>query len=149
MKIKAITHFLIGIVISFTIEIVVMTIAVLIAGGVAIPVSMIWQAFALAISCSIVGTIFSSDKLSFLLQAIFTYVFSLTTVLLFSFLFHWESMSDGIFTGISYFVIIIGLFTTGYSVTMLLTFILQNKKKKIMNEKLAEFKEKSKSIPER
>lgn len=149
MKIKAISHFLIGIVISFTIEILVMTIAVLIAGGDAIPVSMIWQAFALAFSCSIVGTIFSSDKLSFLLQAIFTYVFSLTTVLLFSFLFHWESMSDGIFTGISYFVIIIGLFTTGYSVTMLLTFILQNKKKKIMNEKLAEFKEKSKSIPER
>lgn len=149
MKNRAISHFLIGIVISFTIEIVVMTTAVLMAGGDTIPVSMIWQAFALAISCSIVGTIFSSDKLSFLLQAIFTYAFSLTTVLLFSFLFRWDSMSDGIFTGISYFVIIIGLFTTGYSVTMLLTFILQNKKKKIMNEKLAEFKEKSKSIPER
>ncbi len=143
MKKRVLSHFITGIMISFTIEILVMTLAVLFAGGDSLPVSMICQAFALAACCSVIGTIFSSDKLSFRMQVIFTYVFSLITVLFFSYTFHWEGMGDGIFTGTSFLVIIITLFTVGYSITMTITWLSHKKMKKRMNDKLTEYKQKA------
>lgn len=148
MKKRVFSHFIIGIMISFTIEILVMTSAVLFAGGDTLPVIMNCQAFGLAICCSVIGTIFRSDKLSFKLQVIFTYVFSLITVLVFSYTFHWDGMGGGIFTGTSFLVIIIVLFTVGYSVTMAITWLYQQKMKKRLNDKLAEYQQKARIIEE-
>ncbi len=141
MKKRMLSHFIIGIVTSFTIEILVMTLAVAMAGSDTIPVSMIGQAFALAISCSLIGAVFSADRLNLILQTVFTYIFSLATVLLFSLMFQWNSMGEGIFNGKSFFAIMVGLFTLGYIITMAFTWEYQKKKNKLMNEKLAEYKE--------
>jgi len=146
MKIRRISHFLIGVVISFSIEILVMTLAVATTGSETILVSMIGQAFLLAICCALVGAICCADRLSFLLQAVLTYIFALATVLLFSWMFHWNNLSDGIFKGRSFFVLLFVLFTLSYTVTMLFTWIYQKKKKKLMNDKLAKYKETA--IPE-
>ncbi len=143
MKKRAISHFFMGTVLAFSIEILVMTFAVLLEGGESMPVIMNVEAFALAVCCSVIGTVFNSNRLSFLVQAVLTYVFSLATVLLFAFMFHWESMGHGFFAGKSLIILVIVLFTVGYSVTMTVTFFTQKRKQKRMNEKLAEYQKKS------
>jgi len=141
MKFRSVSHFMIGVVISFTIEILVMTLAVVMTGSDTILVSMIGQAFLLSICCALVGAVCSADRLSFLLQAVLTYIFALSTVLLFSWMFKWNSLNDGIFKGKSFFVILFVLFTLCYSITMLFTWVYQKKKKKLLNDKLTEYKE--------
>lgn len=141
MKNKSGLHFMIGIFFSFTIEILVMTLSVVMTGGDEVPVSLIGQAFALAVSCALIGVVCCTDRLSFLLQAVFTYIFALATVLLFSLMFHWNNMGEGILKGNSFFVVLFVLFTLSYSVTMSITWVYQKKKKKLMNDKLAEYKE--------
>ena len=141
MKNKSSLHFMIGIFFPFTIEILVMALAVVMTGGNTIPVSMIGQAFALAVSCALIGVVCSTDRLSFLLQAVFTYIFALATVLLFSLLFHWNHLGEGLLKGNSFFVVLFVLFTLSYSVTMSITWGYQKRKKKLMNDKLAEYKE--------
>jgi hypothetical protein len=141
MKKRMASHFFIGIVISFTIEILVMAFATALGGQGTIAVSLIGQAFALSICCALVGTICSADRLSFFMQAVFTYILALATVLLFSFVFDWGNMGEGIFNGNSFIVMLIILFTISYSITMLFTWVYQKKKKKLMNDKLAKYKE--------
>lgn len=141
MKKRAIAHFMNGIMISFTIEMIVITLAVLVGGGDSLPVSLICQVFGLAVSCAVIGTIFYSDKLSFRMQTVFTYIFTLITVLAFAYTFQWEGMGDGLFTGTSFLVIIISLFTVGYSLTMTFIWLYQKKMKKQLNDKLTEFQQ--------
>ena len=141
MKNRSSLHFVIGILFSFTIEILVMTFSVVMTGDEMIPVSLIGQAFALAVSCALIGLVCCTDRLSFLLQAVFTYIFALATVLIFSLMFHWNNMGEGILKGNSFFVVLFVLFTLSYIVTMSITWVYQQKKKKLMNDKLAEYKE--------
>ena len=145
MKKRAIAHFMNGIMISFTIEVIVITLAVLVGGGDSLPISLICQVFGLAISCAVIGTIFYSDKLSFRMQTVFTYIFTLITVLAFAYTFQWEGMGDGLFAGTSFLLIIITLFTIGYSITLTITWFYQKKMKKRMNDKLTEFQQKSRN----
>ncbi len=141
MSKRAIISFFAGLVISYTIEILVMTFAVVLAGQESIPVFMIVEAFGLAACCSLIGAVFSSDKLSFLLQAALTYIFSFVVIILFSFMFKWYDLGHGMFKGKSFFVIIIGLFTIGYILILLIRWVIQKKRMKLMNAKLTEYKE--------
>jgi hypothetical protein len=143
---KSIIHLLIGIVISFTIEILVMTIAVVITGGTTLPVSLIMQGFALAVCCSLIGTIFSSERLDFRIQTVLTYMFSLFILLLFTVMFRWYESGSGILQGKSFFGLVILLFTIGYGATMFLRWKQQKRNTKIFNEKLLDFKESFKQL---
>ncbi len=142
MNKKSLINFLIGLVVSYTIEILVMTITIAFSGRDSIPVFMIIEAFGLAACCAFIGAVFSSDKLNYYLQVILTYIFSFIVIILFSFMFRWYDMGHGMFKGRSFFVIIISLFTFGYILILLLKEVIQRKRVKLINEKLAEYKEK-------
>ena len=55
---RAVLNFFAGLVISYTIEILVMTLAVILTGGASVPVFMLMEGFALAACCSLIGVFF-------------------------------------------------------------------------------------------
>jgi hypothetical protein len=145
MNNSKVVQFIAGLALAFSIEILVMSIAVAVSGASSIPVFLIFEAFGLAISCSIMGAVFSSDKLTFLTQGILTFIFSYSAVILFSFMFHWYELSDGYLSGKRYFIVLTILFTVFYSLTMTLRGIYLYRTKKKLNEKLIEYKRKANS----
>ncbi|GEM_PF-1275089 len=144
MNKRIIINFFVALVISYTIEILVMALTVVLTGGDSIPVSMIAEAFGLAVCCSVIGAVFSADRLSFLLQAVLTYVFSFLVIIIFSFMFRWYDLGEGILKGKSFFAIILGLFTVGYVLVLCIKGAIQKKNMKLMNEKLTKYKESNK-----
>lgn len=140
MNNSKINQFFTGLAISFTIEILVMSLAVAFIGSGSIPVYMIFEGFGLAVCCAVIGAIFSSDKLSNVTQVIVTFIFSYTAVILFSLMFHWYNLSDGFFQGKWYFILLTLLFTVFYVLTTVISGIYQYRMKKNMNKKLAEYK---------
>ncbi len=145
---RAVINFFAGLVISYTIEVLVMTLAVILTGESSVPVFMLMEGFALAVCCSLIGAFFSADRLGFLLQAVLTYISSFAVIMIFCFMFKWYDMGPDILRGKSFFGIIIGLFTAGYIITMLIRMSFQKKSMKQMNEKLMEYKEKHKKRKE-
>lgn len=140
---KRIIYVLLGIVISFTIAILVMTLAVILTGGSTLPVSLIMQGFALSVCCTLIGTIFSSERLGFMIQAVLTYIFSLFILLLFTVMFRWYESGEGILHGKSFFGVIILLFTLGYGASMFIRRYQQKRDTKVFNDKLLDYKEKN------
>ncbi len=138
---RAVLNFFAGLVISYTIEVLVMTLAIILTGEASVPVFMLIEGFALAVCCSLIGVLFSADRLSFLLQAVLAYISSFAVIMIFSFMFKWYELGPDILNGKSFFGVIIGLFTAGYIITMLIKMSLQKKSMKRMNEKLMEYKE--------
>ncbi|WMJ89314.1 DUF3021 family protein [Anaerocolumna sp. MB42-C2] len=138
---KILLNFLFGLVISYTIEILVMAVAVILSGLDSIPVFMIIEAFGLAACCSFIGAVFSSNRLNYYLQVVLTYIFTFIVIISFSLMFRWYDNGQGIFGGKSFFIIIISLFTTGYIIILLIKGVIQRKRVKLMNTKLAEYKE--------
>ena len=145
---RAVCNFFAGLVISYTIEVLVMTLAVILTGEASVPVFMLMEGFALAACCSLIGAFFSADRLSFPLQAVLTYISSFAVIMIFSFMFKWYELGPDILNGKSFFGVIIGLFTAGYIITMLIRRSLQKKSMIRMNEKLMEYKENNKKRKE-
>lgn len=145
---RAVINFFTGLVISYTIEVLVMTLAVMLTGGASVPVFMLIEGFAMAACCSLIGAFFSADRLGFLLQAVLTYISSFAVIMIFSYMFKWYELGPDIINGKSFFGVIIGLFTTGYIIIILIRTLLQKKSMKQMNEKLMEYKENNKKRKE-
>ena len=137
---KLISNFLFGLVISYTIEMLVMAIAIILSGLDFIPALMIVEAFGLAACCSFIGAVLASNRLNYYLQVVLTYIFTFILIISFSLKFRWYDNGQGILGGKSFFIIIISLFTTGYIIILLIKGAIQRKKVKLMNTKLAEYK---------
>lgn len=133
-------NFLAGLVISYTIEVLVMTLTVIITGGKSVPVYILLEGFGLAVCTSLIGAVFSADRLSFWFQAVLTYIFTFAVILIFFFMFKWYDTGHGIFNGKSLFVVIIGLFTVMYIIIILIRSVVQKKSTELMNAKLTEYK---------
>ncbi|MFU0828820.1 MAG: DUF3021 domain-containing protein [Lachnoclostridium sp.] len=144
MKKKVVINFLAGLVISYTIEVLVMTVSVIIAGSHNVPVYMLMEGFALAACCSLIGAVFTSDRLSFLMQSLLTYFSVLAIIIIFSIMCRWYDNEPEELKGKSFFIVIISLFTIIYILIIGIRLALQKKDTKLMNEKLTEYKEKNK-----
>lgn len=141
MKNRILINFFAGLVISYTIEVLVICIAVILDGEQAMPVAILLEAFGLAACCSLIGAVFSSEKLSFLVQVSVSYLFAFLVIVIFLLGFKWYDLGEGILKGKSLFALVIGLFTFFYIIIVLLRLFFQKKKMKLMNEKLTEYKE--------
>jgi hypothetical protein len=141
MKSRVFINFFMGLVISYTIEVLIISLAVILDGKHVIPAAILIEAFGLAACCSLIGAVFSSEKLNFLVQVTLSYIFAFLVIVFFCLGFKWYDYGDGIFKGRSLFALVIGLFTFFYMVIVLLRLFLQKKKMKFMNEKLTEYKE--------
>lgn len=141
MKNRILINFFAGLVISYTIEVLVICIAVILDGKQVMPVAILLEAFGLAACCSLIGAVFSSEKLSFLVQVSVSYLFAFLVIVIFLLGFKWYDLGEGIFKGKSMFALVIGLFTFFYLIIVLLRLYFQKKKMKLLNEKLTEYKE--------
>ncbi|WFR55890.1 DUF3021 family protein [Anaerocolumna sp. AGMB13025] len=141
MKNRILINFFAGLVISYTIEVLVICIAVILDGKQVMPVAILLEAFGLAACCSLIGAVFSSEKLSFLVQVSVSYLFAFLVIVIFLLGFKWYDLGEGLLKGKSMFALVIGLFTFFYLIIVLLRLYFQKKKMKLLNEKLTEYKE--------
>jgi type VI protein secretion system component VasK len=139
---KMLSDFFLGILISFTISVLIITMVYTFHEGSNIPVLLIWQSLGLSTLCSLINLVYRMEKLSFLLQSLLGYILTTLTIVFCGMQFDWYDLG-----GTNYnkpIVIIISFFI--YSLFYLFTWIIiwqSNKaKKRKMNNKLKEYKQK-------
>ena len=142
MKKQTLGYFVLGIMIAFTIAI--LTESVILAAGfetAMVPVSMIWQSFALAVICSLINLVYQSERLKFVWKSIIGYVLTTAAIMTCILVFGWMGIGgsniDLTYAGSVMFIVS----TLSYLVTWLIIWRVNKAKAKKLNEKLNEYKQ--------
>ena len=90
MKNNKIKYFFLGIMIAFSISVIIISAVMTIASDSGmVPVSLIWQALLLSALCSLINLVYQSEKIKFVWQSIIAYVFTTVTIMSCSMIFDW------------------------------------------------------------
>lgn len=143
MKNEKLKDFTLGILIAFTIAILIISLVLTIAGGeTAIPTALVWESLVLSILCSLINLVYRLDKLSFLWRSVIGYIFTSTVIMACSFIFDWYTFGGCNFkTPIASFLFfaVVSLF---YLLTWIIIWHINKMKKMKLNDKLREYKQK-------
>jgi FlaA1/EpsC-like NDP-sugar epimerase len=139
---KILSDFFLGILISFTVSVLfITTVYTFSEGSGSIPVIFVWQSLVLSMSCSLINLVYRMENIRFLTQSILGYLLTTATIMTCGFLFGWYN-----FWGNNFKRLVILIAFLIYSIFYLFTWIIiwqANKaKKRKMNGKLREYKQK-------
>ncbi len=139
MKKETVQYFFLGILIAFTISVIIIA-AVMTFAEENVPVVMIWESLILAALCSFINLVYRSEKLKFIWQSLIAYILTTGTITLCGVIFNWydyplESVSKPSFILISFCV-----YSLFYLVTWLIIWRIAKAKEKDLNNKLKEYK---------
>lgn len=143
MKKITIQFFFLGLIIAFTISILTVSVIMgVTTENATIPVNFVWQSFTLSALCSLINLVYRSEKLSFAWQSLLGYLLTTTTIITCGLIFHWygygeDSWGRGFFTFILFFIC-----SLCYLVTWIIIYKITQSKKRELNDKLREYKEK-------
>jgi hypothetical protein len=137
---KMLSDFFLGLLISFTISVLFITIVYSVEKGSNIPVLLVWQSLGLSTLCSLINLVYRMEKLSFLCQSVLGYILTTLTIMFCGLQFGWYGLGGNNFN--KPIMILISFFI--YSIFYLFTWIIiwqSNKaKKRKMNDKLKAYK---------
>jgi hypothetical protein len=142
MKKKLLMDFFLGILISFTISALFITSVYTFSGESTIPVHLIWQSLGLSTLCSLINLIYRMDNLSFLLQSILGYFLTTATIMTYGVLFGWYKFWDYNSKKTLLPLILFLICSLFYFFTWLIIWQVNKAKKRKMNNKLKEYKQK-------
>lgn len=135
--------FFLGLMIAFTISVLIVSVVIAITTDTAmIPVSLIWQAFVLSILCSLINLVYRSEKLKFVWQSIIGYILTTATLISCGLVFGWYSYGGNRFDRASFVLISFLVYSLFYLMTWIIIWQIAKVKKKELNDKLNEYKQK-------
>lgn len=139
---QTIQHFFLGLLIAFTISILILSAVMAIATDEAvISVELVWQSFILASLCSLINLVYRSEKLKFLWQSIIGYVLTTTTIITCGLVFGWYSYGFNTLDKTSFILLSYLVYSLFYLVTWVIIWNITKAKQKELNEKLMEYKQ--------
>lgn len=137
-----IQHFFLGIMIAFTISIILLSIIMsTIFETFSVPVSLIGQSFVLSTLCSLINLVYRSEKLKFLWQSLIGYVLTVGTIIACGLIFGWYRFGGESQNQATYILISFVVYSLFYLATWLIIWRISIKNKKELNEKLIEYKQ--------
>lgn len=141
MKIT-IQHFFLGLMIAFTISVLMLSGIMLLAFDTAsVPVSMIGQSLILSALCSLINLVYRSEKLKFLWQSLLGYVLTVGTIITCGLIFDWYQFSGNPQNQTGYILISFVVYSLFYLATWIIIWRLSVTRKKALNEKLMAYKQ--------
>ena len=143
MKRQTIQYFFTGLMICFTVAVLILSAVTAIAtdAGV-ISVSLIWQAFVLSILCSMINLVYRSEKLKFVWQSIIGYILTTATIMACGFTFGWYSYGGNHFNRTGFVLISFLIYSLFYLVTWMIIWRVTTAREKELNYKLDQYKQK-------
>ena len=143
MKKQTIQYFFIGLLIAFTISVLILSavIAIVTDTGM-ISVTLIWQSFILSILCSLINLVYRSETLEFIWQSIIGYILTSATITTCGLVFGWYSYGGNSFDRTSFVLISFLVYSLFYLFTWIIIWKITKSKKKELNNKLKEYKQK-------
>lgn len=142
MKKELLSDFLLGILISFTISALFITIVYSFSENRAIPVLLIWQSLGLSIVCSLINLVYRMENIEFLSQSILGYLLTTSALMICGFLFGWYNFFRDFFNKPVIIFISFLIYSIFYLFTWLIIWQANKAKKRKMNDKLREYKRK-------
>lgn len=143
MKNITIQFFFLGLMIAFTLSVLIVSVVmVMISDTAMIPVSLIWQTFVLSILCSLINLVYRSEKLKFVWQSIIGYILTTATIISCGLIFGWYGHGGNSFDRISFVLISFLVYSSFYLITWIIIWQIAKAKKKELNDKLKEYKQK-------
>lgn len=142
MKKQSLEYFLLGVLIAFTIAILMQS-AILAAAAenAAVPVRMVWQSLLLSVMCSMINLVYQSEKLKFVWKSIIGYILTTSVIIICSLAFGWLSFGGKSFDTVDTIVALFTLCSLFYLVTWLIIWQANKAKARKLNEKLNEYKQ--------
>lgn len=142
MKKETIQYFFLGILIAFTLAILIITGILTLAGdGEMIPTALIWQSLLLSVICSLVNMIYRSEKLKFIWRSIIAYFLTTAVITTYSMIGGWCSYGANNTDKIRILFILILIFSLCYFITWLFIWRIAKAREKELNTRLMEYKQ--------
>lgn len=139
---KTIQFFFLGLMIAFTIAIIIVSIIIAITSDTAmIPISLIWQTFILSMLCSLINLVYQSEKLKFVWQSIIGYILTTATIISCGLIFGWYGYGGNSLNRTSFILISFLVYSLCYLITWIIIWQIAKAKKKVLNDKLKEYKQ--------
>lgn len=143
MKKQTIQYFFLGILIAFSVSVLMLSAIMPIAFHTAtVPVKLICQSFILSILCSLINLVYSSEKMKFIWQSIIGYILTTATITACGLIFGWYSIGGNSCNRIS---TVLGSFLVTslcYLITWIIIWQIAKAKGKELNDKLKQYKQK-------
>jgi len=141
MKNQSLEYFLIGLMIAFTLSVLMQSAAMVLAyESAVIPVRMIWQSFVLAALCSLINLVYRSERLSFAWRSIIGYILTTSTILTCCLVFGWLGFSGSSIEAKVAIIVLFAVCSLFYLLTWLIIRSIYKARAKKLNEKLNEYK---------
>jgi hypothetical protein len=142
MKKQSLEYFLLGVLIAFTIAILMQSaILAATAENAAVPVPMVWQSLLLSVMCSMINLVYQSEKLKFVWKSIIGYILTTSAIIVCSLVFGWLSFGGKNFDTADTIIALFTLCSLFYLVTWLIIWRANKAKARKLNEKLNEYKQ--------
>ncbi len=136
-----IQHFFLGLMIAFTISVVILSAIVSVAFETAsVPVTLIEQALLLSVLCSLINLVYRSEKLKFLWQSLIGYVLTVGAIMTCGLSFGWYRFGGDSQNQTTYILISFLVYSLFYLVTWLIIWRIAVVRRKELNEKLNVYK---------
>lgn len=142
MKKLTIQHFFLGLMIAFTISVLIVS-AVMAAAAdpAAVPVSLIWQTLVLSALCSLINLVYRSEKLKFIWQSVIGYFLTTATIISCGLIFGWYGSGAGGLDRTGFILISFFVYSFCYLITWVIIWQIAKAKKKVLNDRLKEYKQ--------
>lgn len=142
MKKQTLVHFFMGLLIAFSISVLIVSTVLAVASDSAmISVSMIYQVFALSVICSVINLVYRSEKLKFIWQSIIGYILTTSAITACGMIFGWYSYGGNTFDKTAFILVSLLIYTLFYLVTWTIIWRVNKAKKRELNERLKEYKQ--------
>lgn len=138
---QTIQYFFIGLLIAFTISIIILSVIMTIISEEAVlQIALVWQSLLLASLCSLINLVYRSEKLKFAWQSIIGYFLTTTTIITCGLVFGWYGYGGNTFDRIRFIMMSFVVYSLLYLVTWIIIWRINIVKKNELNEKLSEYK---------
>jgi hypothetical protein len=137
---KMLSDFFLGILISFTISVLIITMVYTFPEGSNIPVLLVWQSLRLSTLCSLINLVYRMEKLSFLCQSVLGYLLTTSTIMLCGAQFGWYSLGGHTFNKTTVIIVSFFIYSLFYLFTWIIIWQSNKAKKRKMNDKLKAYK---------
>lgn len=128
--------------IAFTISVLTLSAVLAIVTDTAmVPVSLIGQTFVLSVLCSLINLVYRSEKLKFVWQSIIGYILTTATIISCGLIFDWYGFGGNSFDRTGFVLISFFVYSLFYLITWIIIWQIAKAKKKVLNDKLKEFKQ--------
>jgi Protein of unknown function (DUF3021). len=137
-----IQHFFLGLMIAFTISVLVLSVILSsFMESPSIPVSLIGQSFILSALCSLINLVYRSERIRFLWQSLTGYFLTVSVIIGCGLIFGWYNYGGASQNQERYVLISFFAYSFFYLITWIIIWRINLRKKKDLNQKLNEYKQ--------